>query len=708
MQDFISYTISGIMSLFAALIGVAYPLILQAAQRIDDKYHSAILTQYVINKPSLVIFRVLMGIAIPVAILSPFLIYLCQDDECCCLSILCVQSLLTLAQLVNLYYIHYVIQKAIIPPAFLEMLVSENARNKRISEIFAFSRLYVIETEPDLIRQATRIVFKYIREESDSDTKNRILHSIVKLLEESDPKRQTIYCKSPDLWDTILSSESKFDKEMRELWTWRFIQSSLYANNTEQIIRYWSWADQFAGASQAKYESGKTNEEEIKGSRHFNTMVCAALVYGNQWETLREVLYYSHMYPPKYDLLLNTFPKLIEELRFISSQDFNWLTKFTMRGMRGGVLIDENIKSLAVRYIALSYLRLQSVNDYNITYSEPMTLPELGTNISICKQDLGNAQWLLSQVREWQRQLDIVNRCLSPYYDYTEKANTLLEQYIEELNEHIEELKKHPKVSQDKKERFLNELKEAILEDKLGLPATDVQPTDFELMYDKSRYEYRFPVPKTYLSEGVEWGYDLPETLVKKINADVRWTYYSQCFLIVPPQKSYKIGYNQIVDAIERLQLDSRFEVWVSGNFIANYLNVNADGARKLQLVGDNTWLINGCEIHQFKCRMDVAIVVEKGQVPVVYSRKFKLLEERDLKEIEPVSHFYSNIENEEYENFNERYFEINLGRIVEFYAPKGRQYVRLDLTYPESYPSVLEEIESIEKLCEKTKGKNK
>lgn len=689
------------MSLFAALIGVAYPLILQAAQRIDDKYHCDTLTKYIIDKPSFVLFRILMLVAIPVAIITPFALYHFNGHVTYCYIILFTQAILTCAQLLNLYYINHVIQKATTSPEFLDMLISENKNNKRIREIFDFSKLYIIETNPDLIFKASDIVFRYIKDcaNENSKTYNTILNSIRALLEEEDARRQTIYSKSPDLWAILLSPETKLGEELRYAWLWRFLQSTILANNTDHIIRYWSWADQCAGMSSVELEKGEDDIKKSNSFMHFNTMVGASLVYSDNWGVLKEILYYSHIYPPKYDLLPNTFIQLISEVRFVAAQDFGWLTKYSMRGMVGGVMMDDEIKGLAMRYLSLIYLRLQSVNNYNITYPNPMELPKVDmiNNISECKRDLDNASWLLRGVQSWQQQPDIITQCLSPHFDYSESANDLLIQYIDNLKNRIDHLHSHPVVSQTKLQQFVNELKETINEDQLNLPFITKKSKSLELVYDKTRYEYVFPVQKTYLSEGTDWLYFYPESMVKRINNDVRWAYYSQCFLVRTPKKSYTIGYEQIVKAIEKLHLDSKYEVWVSGNYISNYANIDKPDANKLKYQNDNTWLCDQCEIHQFECKKDVVIVVKKGSMPVVYSKQFSKLTDRDMKELENQSHFYSNIENTVKNDYDESHYGINLGRIVEFYAPKDYEYILLKLSLPGTKKSDLNEIQSIE-----------
>jgi hypothetical protein len=110
----------------------------------------------------------------------------------------------------------------------------------------------------------------------------------------------------------------------------------------------------------------------------------------------------------------------------------------------------------------------------------------------------------------------------------------------------------------------------------------------------------------------------------------------------------------------------------------------------------NNTWGLNGCEIHEFECKMNVAIIVEKDSMPKISAKEFALLANREMKELDSDTHFYSNIENQVYNEYDENHYEINLGRIVEFYAPKNYQYILLNLTYPETEPSALDEIAPI------------
>ena len=67
------------------------------------------------------------------------------------------------------------------------------------------------------------------------------------------------------------------------------------------------------------------------------------------------------------------------------------------------------------------------------------------------------------------------------------------------------------------------------------------------------------------------------------------------------------------------------------------------------------------------------------------------------MRELEDQSHFYSNIENAVKNDYDESHYGINLGRIVEFYAPKDYEYILLRLSLPGTKKSDLNEIQSIE-----------
>ena len=60
MFDFTNYTYSGMLSIVAAVFGIAYPQINASIERIDDKYGSSLLTTRLKNEKAFAIFNVLL------------------------------------------------------------------------------------------------------------------------------------------------------------------------------------------------------------------------------------------------------------------------------------------------------------------------------------------------------------------------------------------------------------------------------------------------------------------------------------------------------------------------------------------------------------------------------------------------------------------------------------------------------------------------
>ena len=79
MFDFFDYNFSSLISIFAALMGMAYPLILQAIQRIDEMYNSSKLAAYFQKQWFFLLFSRLLLVSIPVSIVAPFLLCYFRD-----------------------------------------------------------------------------------------------------------------------------------------------------------------------------------------------------------------------------------------------------------------------------------------------------------------------------------------------------------------------------------------------------------------------------------------------------------------------------------------------------------------------------------------------------------------------------------------------------------------------------------------------------
>lgn len=72
-------TFSGLLSLFTAVIGLAYPFILQAIERIQERYITERVSHWFEEETTFARFFFMLKANIPIAFLAPFFLFLFYD-----------------------------------------------------------------------------------------------------------------------------------------------------------------------------------------------------------------------------------------------------------------------------------------------------------------------------------------------------------------------------------------------------------------------------------------------------------------------------------------------------------------------------------------------------------------------------------------------------------------------------------------------------
>ena len=86
-------TFSGLLSLFTAVIGLAYPFILQAIERIQERYITERVSHWFEEETTFARFFFMLKANIPIAFLAPFFLFLFYDLSFYCpFTVLAVQS----------------------------------------------------------------------------------------------------------------------------------------------------------------------------------------------------------------------------------------------------------------------------------------------------------------------------------------------------------------------------------------------------------------------------------------------------------------------------------------------------------------------------------------------------------------------------------------------------------------------------------------
>lgn len=100
MFDFINYTYSGMLSIVAAVFGIAYPHINNSIIQVDEKFHSTMITNRFKEKKIFSAFKFILIINLICIVLIPFL----MDMSTHCYIFITIQTIATVALIFSFFY----------------------------------------------------------------------------------------------------------------------------------------------------------------------------------------------------------------------------------------------------------------------------------------------------------------------------------------------------------------------------------------------------------------------------------------------------------------------------------------------------------------------------------------------------------------------------------------------------------------------------
>ena len=129
--EFSNNAISLLLSVFSVIVGMTYPLLLQAIQRIDEQYRSSRITKMLKEEKVFRLFQWLVTISIAVAFISIFILQLLDDCPTLTIVWVTIHTLLTWLLLVTTILLVYTILTYYNPDELLDRI--NNLRSHRRS-----------------------------------------------------------------------------------------------------------------------------------------------------------------------------------------------------------------------------------------------------------------------------------------------------------------------------------------------------------------------------------------------------------------------------------------------------------------------------------------------------------------------------------------------------------------------------------------------
>lgn len=129
--EFSNNAISLLLSVFSVIVGMTYPLLLQAIQRIDEQYRSSRITKMLKEEKVFRLFQWLVTISIAFAFISIFILQLLDDCPTLTIVWVTIHILLTWLLLVTTILLVYTIMTYYNPDELLDRI--NNLRSHRRS-----------------------------------------------------------------------------------------------------------------------------------------------------------------------------------------------------------------------------------------------------------------------------------------------------------------------------------------------------------------------------------------------------------------------------------------------------------------------------------------------------------------------------------------------------------------------------------------------
>lgn len=448
-------------------------------------------------------------------------------------------------------------------------------------------------------------------------------------------------------------------------WLLNQMASNGYDNWVE---KYWSYACQYYQLS-LQYNSEDLGKNRF---REFHLMVGALMVYLKKYDLLRFLMTFTSSLPAQFPLVPSTFHYIVESYKELAKKNESmYLLKYHFIGMNEGAREDSKIEGLLLDYIALLLIRLNTVNDYNITFSDPLDPPLEGDTVEETTRNINLAETIRKRVKKWRREEETM-KIMGFLGGDIDKAISLLNEYSTSC------LMKHLTLSSN---RDISEVKRNALRSDMIKSASILH--SFVPM-GVGREDGRMETSPLIASQSIELdeklilsGRDpisnnLGESLIGALYTEMRLKY---CYLFLSHSTAvnYAIPYRDIPKAFERLELDDNYTILAMG--VSPHFFDEVDGfSRNL----DSEVSYNGIKVIEIASSESSFIIMKSNDVPFVSLRCLTEDENIDhLEEIEETHHLYSNINGLRPDNL---ILKTTMGFNLHIFEPM--RYVRIRIAY--------------------------
>jgi len=697
--DFLYHSYSLTITIFAAVFGMAYPLMLQAIERIDDKYTSSVLATDLRKRWQ---FRTFNWLIIICIILLPVLAFVLESTDSIQEKYVIVSfaTMLIVFLMVDVVWLVKQILVFYSPKELFEHLDNKDDI-KNADALLDLARYAEKVDEFILYISSLTSVFKYILDEQKKISEDKpveysedvydILAKIAKKVGNTSlsDDRYNYVGIVPVIYNNEIQGRISAVTFLR---MWEMVNRAVKAGNTGWFRDYWTYANQYYrfAIHNTLTEQKKSNINEFY---YYHVMIGALLVYFKRFDWLRHIMHFTQELPAHFVLIPGTISKIFEIVHYLEGlleRPFDVYQRYQFYGLDKGVKMDETIVGYAYRYLALLIIRIWTYKDYNYNYSNPLDLPlcddesiEANDDMIICveqmKREVG--KWFDSGILNDFGFSDIPSQ-----KEITDK----LDEYILALKMKIKEIESYNDVDENKVKVIKDEIIVSNANSSIQIPMmNDGQVIDDSFTSQSIPIMVSQSLEKPYITKGSKKSMgNFGSTLVYSLNYEFLNEYLRISSILVPSTVSYNINQKDLLDAIDLLELTDDYMIIVWGNVLDMY------ELKKRLTYQDNEISYNGHKVLNLGMSRYSACVwlIKDADVPFVEITDTSTMSNM-ITEIDSNNHLYSNIDH------LKPPFDIQLIQSIKVYAPKKySKTCQLKVAY--DFGNDRYDIDKVVKLC--------
>lgn len=570
--DFLNYTFSAAISLVAAIVGLAFPLVITVIHRLQELYDTDDVIDWFMDEPVYKNFVRLLKISIPVSVLTPFALYLLEPYFVGALTLITLQIAFTailLYKAISLYTlsINYssclkllgITKEEDVKKALTLLLAADNKQNQ---EAYSLARDKIYEN-----------IAKYISDFAKEHPEKPLnFQGELKLVVERILSASTDVDKYPQtsremalvsfIYDAVYFKLPVSD-ELSCL-IWRTLNSMVRYRNSVWLQSYWEQALQYA----TFIRHNPNRPEYLKGFKQFH-LFYGALLFGAGYEDMLRYMLTFRVSTPEPSLLLpateNDIIEAILEADQLSRTPFKLSQQYSMFFLPLDVKSDDRIYSVYADYLSLCLMLLPfNSSPYGeVKYSIPN---------DVTKEYLTHIHQVLTFFlnRYDNAQADFARFIQKgqSFEKLSEQGRVILTKIMSDCEDKIKDIEGHDEIDPQKIEALKSRLIETYKKAHFAFRGEDKR-TDWDKI--ESALCVRYTVsPGQVMKHQSIYPINFEDIIVSSLHHQI-YAHIARIFLFNKPVASFLIQYDDLLEALNRLWANESYVMLNNGINLWNY-----------------------------------------------------------------------------------------------------------------------------------------